>query len=91
MMLVSKNTKKKTAMGGVGIALLLCILMALSPMTGLVQNDATPGETAEFVESNEASEDYFALPEVYEPVQYEYDASSELEGMRSLKQKAFLT
>jgi plastocyanin len=90
-MLVSKNTKKKTAMGGVGIALLLCILMALSPMTGLVQNDATPGEIAEFVESNEASEDYFALPEVYEPVQYEYDASSELEGMRSLKQKAFLT
>ena len=65
--------------------------MALSPMTGLVQNDAAPGEIAEFVESNEASEDYFALPEVYEPVQYEYDASSELEGMRSLKQKAFLT
>jgi len=90
-MLGTKNTNKKTAMGGVGIALLLCILMALSPMTGLVQNDAAPGEIAEFVESNEASEDYFALPEVYEPVQYEYDASSELEGMRSLKQKAFLT
>ena len=70
-------------MGGVGIALLLCILMALSPMAGLVQNDA-PEEVVEFAIADEASEDPFALPEVYEPVEYEYDESSELEGMRSM-------
>ena len=68
-MLGNKNTNKKTVMSGVGIALLLCILMALSPMTGLVQND-TAEESTEFTEANDVSEDFFALPEVYEPIQY---------------------
>jgi len=89
-MLGNKNKNKKTVMGGVGIALLLCILMALSPMAGLVQNDA-PEEVVEFAIADETSEDPFALPEVYEPVQYEYDETSELEGMRAMNQKAFLT
>ena len=89
-MLGYKNTNKKTVTGGVGIALLLCILMALTPMSGLVQNDA-PKEIAEFAVADEASEEAFALPEVNEPIQYEYDESSELEGMRSMNQKAFLT
>ena len=79
MKLGNKNKNKKTVMGGVGIALLLCILMALSPLTGLVQNDA-PKETAEFAVANEASEDFFALPAINEPVEYEHDESSELEG-----------
>ena len=90
MKLGNKNKNKKTVMGGVGIALLLCILMALSPLTGLVQNDA-PKETAEFAVANEASEDFFALPAINEPVEYEHDESSELEGMRSMNQKGFLT
>ncbi len=89
-MLGIQNKNKKTVTGGVGIALLLCILMALTPMSGLVQNDA-PKETAEFAIADEASEDFFALPEVNEPIQYEFDESSELEGMRAMNQKAFLT
>jgi len=89
-MLGNKNKNKKTVMGGVGIALLLCILMALSPMAGLVQNDA-PEEVVEFAIADDTSEDEFALPEVYEPVDYEYDETSELEGMRAMNQKAFLT
>ena len=88
-MLGNKNTNKKTVMSGVGIALLLCILMVGMTMTSLVQNDAVE-ESVEFAEANNAGEDYFALPEVYEPIQYEQDESSEIEGMRTSSQKAFL-
>ena len=90
MKLGNRNTNKKTVMGGVGIALLLCALMVGMTMTNLVQTDAPLVET-EFTVVNEESEDYFALPEVYEPVEYEYDETSEIEGMRSMNQKAFLT
>ena len=77
-------------MGGVGIALLLCALMVGMTMTNLVQTEAPQVET-ELAIANEESEDYFALPDVYEPAKYEYDESSELEGMRSMHQKAFRT
>jgi hypothetical protein len=77
-------------MGGVGIALLLCALMVGMIMINLVQTDAPLVET-EFTVVNEETEDHFGLPDVYEPAQYEYDESSELEGMRSMNQKAFLT
>ena len=89
-MLGNKNTNKKTVMGGVGIALLLCALMVGMTMTNLVQTDA-PQVEAELAIASEESEDYFALPEVYEPAQYEYDETSELEGMRTMNQKAFRT
>jgi len=87
-MLGNKNTNKKTVMGGVGIALLLCALMVGMTMTNLVQTDA-PQVESELAVANEESEDYFALPEVYEPAEYEHDETSELEGMRTMKQKAF--
>ena len=90
MKLGNRNTNKKTVMGGVGIALLLCALMVGMTMTNLVQTDAPLVET-EFAVVNEDSEDYFALPDVYEPAEYEYDETSEIEGMRSMNQKAFLT
>ena len=89
-MLGNKNTNKKTVMGGVGIALLLCALMVGMTMTNFVQNDA-PQVESELAIANEESDDYFALPDVYEPAQYEYDETSELEGMRSMNQKAFRT
>jgi hypothetical protein len=87
-MLGNKNTNKKTVMGGVGIALLLCALMVGMTMTNLVQTDA-PQVESDLAVANEDSDDYFALPDVYEPAQYEYDETSELEGMRTMKQKAF--
>ena len=89
-MLGNKNTKKKTIMGGVGIALLLCALMVGMTMTNFVQNEAPQVENEKAV-ANEDSNDFLALPDVYEPAQYEYDETSELEGMRSMNQKAFLT
>ena len=89
-MLGNKNTKKKTMMGGVGIALLLCALMVGMTMTNFAQNEA-PQVEAELAVANEESNDFMALPDVYEPAQYEYDETSELEGMRTMNQKAFRT
>jgi hypothetical protein len=89
-MLGNKNNQKKTVFGGIGIALLLCALMVLMPMSGYVDNN----ETAATVESVEAdstgAEDYFALPEKHAEAEYEYDPSLELQGMRDAKTKAFL-
>ena len=80
-MLGNKNNQKKTVFGGIGVALLLCALMVLMPMSGYVDNN----ETAATVESVEAdstgAEDYFALPEKLAEAEYEYDPSLELQGM----------
>ena len=89
-MLGNKNTKKKTVMGGAGIALLLCALMVGMTMTNYAPSDAPQVEN-ELAIANEESEDIFALPEVYEPAKYEYEETSELEGMRTMNQKAFRT
>ena len=87
-MLGTNNVKANATVGGIGIAILLTILMAMSPMTGLVDNQA---ETAEFVEINETEdEDYFALPETIERTEYELDASRELIGARDSTSKTFV-
>ena len=69
-MLGNKNNQKKTVFGGIGVALLLCALMVLMPMSGYVDNN----ETAATVESVEAdstgAEDYFALPEQLAEAEY---------------------
>ena len=89
-MLGNKNNQKKTVFGGIGVALLLCALMVLMPMSGYVDNN----EAAATVESVEAAttgaEDSFALPEKIAEADYEYDPSLELQGMRDAKTKAFL-
>lgn len=89
-MLGNKNRKNKTVIGGVGIALLLCVLMVGMTMTGLVQNNSPEGATNLVAADNGIEDDMFALPEVYEQEELEYDPSSELEGMRSLNEKGFL-
>ena len=89
-MLGNKNTNKKTVLGGAGIAILLCALMVGMTMTNYVPTSESQVE-AELAIANEESEDVFALPEVYEPANYEYDETSELEGMRTMNQKAFRT
>ncbi len=85
-----QKNQKKTVFGGIGVALLLCALMVLMPMSGYVDNN----ETAATVESVEAdstgAEDYFALPEKLAEAEYEYDPSLELQGMRDAKTKSFL-
>jgi hypothetical protein len=88
-MLGNKNNQNKTVFGGIGIALLLCALMALMPMSGFMSNDSAD---VEFVELNATGEeDYFPLPDKIEEVEYEYDPSLELQGMRDETTKAYLT
>ena len=87
-MLGIKNTKKKTVFNGIGVALLLCALMALMPMAGFVDN--TAGDV-EFVATNETAEDeFFPLPDTKKAVEYEYEPSEELLGMRDQTTKTFV-
>ncbi|MGY8699149.1 MAG: hypothetical protein ACKVHC_05550, partial [Candidatus Poseidoniales archaeon] len=87
-MLGITNTKKKTVFNGIGVALLLCALMALMPMAGFVDNNA--GDV-EFVNTNETTEnDFFALPDTKEAVEYENEPSDELIGMRDQTTKTFV-
>ena len=88
-MLGNKNKKTKTAMGGIGIAVLLCALMAFMPMTSLVDNTAT--ETVSNAEIVSEVDDFFKLPATIEQTTYEYDAAQELLGMRQANTKGFLT
>ena len=68
---------------------MLCALMVGMTMTNLVPASA-PQVEAELAVANEESE-CLRSTEVYEPVNYEYDETSELEGMRTMNQKAFRT
>ena len=86
-MLGNKNRKNKTVIGGVGIALLLCILMVGMTMTGYVQNDSPEGATNLVAADNGIEDDMFALPPVYEQDEMEYDPASELEGMRPKRER----
>ena len=89
-MLKTIKNKKATAWGGLGIALFLCVLMALMPMAGIVEN--TSDEKTDLVqENNSSTDDVFALPDQYRPVAYDaFDPAQEQMGMRSLYSKAYL-
>ena len=87
-MLENKKNQKKTVFGGIGIALLLCALMVLMPMSGYVDNNEATVESVEADSTGE--EEYFQLPEKIAEENYEYDPSLELQGMRDAKTKAFL-
>ena len=89
-MLKTIKNKKATAWGGLGIALFLCVLMALMPLAGVVEN--TSDEKTELVEENNSiTDDVFALPDQYRPVAYDaFDPAQELKGLRSLNSKAYL-
>ena len=88
-MLGIKNTKKTSVFSGIGVALLLCALMALMPMAGFVDNNAG---AVEFVATNDAAEDnLLALPTSKETgLEYEYEPSDELIGMRDQTTKTFV-
>ena len=88
-MLGITNKNKKSVFNGIGVALLLCALMALMPMAGFVDNNA--GDV-EFVNTNETTEnDFFALPDSkIKAVEYENEPSDELIGMRDQTSKTFV-
>ncbi|MEC7279158.1 MAG: hypothetical protein VXV98_03855, partial [Candidatus Thermoplasmatota archaeon] len=88
MTMLGMTNKKKTAMGGIGIAVLLTLLMALTPMTGLVGNPIDDSVMA--AEQNQVAEDdVFAQPEKLEPVDYGFADSSEVVGARDANMKTF--
>jgi len=87
-MLGITDTKKKTVFNGIGVALLLCALMALMPMAGFVDNNA--GDV-EFVTTNDTTEEEFsALPDTIKATEYENEPSDELIGMRDQNSKTFI-
>ena len=87
-MLGIMNKNKRTVFNGIGVALLLCALMALMPMAGFVDNNA--GDV-EFVTTNDTTEEeFFALPDTKETVEYENEPSDELIGMRDQTTKTFI-
>ena len=88
-MLGNKNKKTKTAMGGIGTAILLCALMALMPMTSLVDNTATTDGVSN-AEYTVQSDVFGKMPAALEKTTYEYDPSQELLGMRDTNSKGFL-
>lgn len=87
-MLGTNKTTQKSVLGGIGVALLLCLLMALMPMSGFVTNNV--GDI-DFVDATEESNDFFKLPDTIEGTDYEYDQALELKGMRDQKTKAYIT
>lgn len=86
--MLGMTNKKKTAMGGIGIAVLLTLLMALTPMSGLVGNPID--DSAMVAEHNQvAEEDAFVQPEKLEPMDYGFADSSEVMGARDANMKTF--
>ncbi|MDA8837883.1 hypothetical protein N9N26_01305, partial [Candidatus Poseidoniales archaeon] len=63
--------------------------MALMPMAGFVDNNAS---NVEFVTTNDTAEsDLPAMPDAVKGIDYEYEPSDELIGMRDLTSKTFVT
>ena len=89
-MLGNKKNQKKTVFGGIGVALLLCALMVLMPMSGYVDNNDNSADVELVEASTTGAEEFFALPEKIGEAEYEYDPSLELQGMRDQNTKAFL-
>lgn len=89
-MLGNKKNQKKTVFGGIGVALLLCALMVLMPMSGYVDNNETEATVQSVEADSTGAEEYYALPEKIAEAEYEYDPSLELQGMRDAKTKSFL-
>ena len=72
-MLRNNNKKSTSVFSGIGIALLLCALMALMPMAGFVDNNAS---NVEFVTTNDTAEsDLPAMPDAVKGIDYEYEPS----------------
>ena len=86
--MLGMTNKKKTAMGGIGIAVLLTLLMALTPMSGLVGNPIDDSVAA--AEQNQVAEDdVFKQPEKLTPVEYGFPEGSEILGARDAHTKTF--
>ena len=89
--MIRNNMKKTTIWGGLFSALLLCALMALMPFSGMVESPTSETDYTNESETAEVKDDPFMLPDQIEPVDWEYGLENELEGMRSLNQKAFVS
>ena len=59
-MLGNKKNQKKTVFGGIGVALLLCALMVLMPMSGYVDNNDNSADVELVEASTTGAEEFFA-------------------------------
>ena len=84
----SKNMKAK-AFGGLGIAVFLCLLMALMPYSGVVENNEVEENTS-FVEETQVDESEVQLRDKYDPYGFDaYDPLTEQVGMRDMYSKTY--
>ena len=89
-----KNKREKTVFGGIGIALLLCLLMVLMPLAATVSNGDTTEEISTETKSDKMNVEETALePSAdsgFNAEDYGYDADYEMLGMREQNSKVFI-
>ena len=89
-----KNKRDKTVFGGVGIALLLCLLMVMMPFAATVSNGSTIEEISTETKSEKIDTEEPVIEGSYEynfdAEDYGYDADYEMLGMRELNSKVFI-
>ena len=93
-MIEMKNKKGKTVFGGIGIALLLCLLMVMMPLASTVSNGDKIEEISTEVKSDEkvsvdAAESNYDSG-VFVAEEYGYDEDMEMLGMRDQNSKMFI-
>ena len=80
---------KAKAFGGLGIAVFLCLLMALMPYSGVVENNEVEENTS-FVEETQLDESEVQLRDKYDPYGFDtYDPLTEQVGMRDMNSKTY--
>jgi hypothetical protein len=89
-----KNKREKTVFGGIGIALLLCLLMVLMPLSSTVSNGDTTEEISAETKSEKVDNEESVLDSTdlstFDAENYGYDADYEMLGMREQNSKVFI-
>ncbi|RJU82349.1 MAG: type IV pilin [Candidatus Poseidoniales archaeon] len=89
-----KNKRGKTVFGGVGIALLLCLLMVMMPFASTVSNGDTTEEISTEANSERIETEDSMLDgtddSTFNAESYGYDADYEMIGMREQNSKVFI-
>ena len=93
-MIEMKNKKGKTVFGGIGIALLLCLLMVMMPLASNISNGEKAEEISTDVKSDEKvgsdTTESLSDSQVFVADEFGYDEDLEMLGMRTEFSKVFI-
>lgn len=93
-MIEMKNRKGKTVFGGIGIALLLCLLMVMMPLASNISNGEKAEEISTDVKSDEKvgsdTTESLSDSQVFVADEFGYDEDLEMLGMRTEFSKVFI-